>query len=107
LAASYVLIPVSEEFQKKVLLLVSLPYGRSYEAMKKAMFEPTPETSLVDWDSNDKTHLPPLQSLATSIRHFAICLGPLGAWDDPTKSLIQKFQHGTYWELIGPNMILR
>lgn len=77
--------------------------------MKKAISsdEPEPKTPLVNWASNDKGLLPPLKSLRTSIRHFAICLIPLDAWDDPTKCLLQKFTYGTFWELIGPDMVAR
>jgi hypothetical protein len=69
--------------------------------------EQNPSRPSINWDSNDKTLFPPIQKLPSFIRHFAVCLIPLDVWDDPTKSLIQRFQNGTYWELIGPDPVPR
>lgn len=70
--------------------------------MKSALGLQPPESPFIDWQSNQKSKIPSLGCLHTSIRHFALCIIPLEAWDDPTKSLRQKFQNGKFWELIGP-----
>ena len=63
-----------------------------------------PKTSpSIDWQSNDKTRIPSLVSPRTSIRHFALCIVPVEVWNDPTRSLRQKFQRAKFWELLGPN----
>jgi hypothetical protein len=83
---------------------VSLPYGRSYDAMKAEITVDLSKPVFVNWQGNKKSDIPPLSELKTSVRHFALCIVPLEAWDDPTKSLVQKFAHGRFWELIGPDL---
>ncbi|KAF2179723.1 hypothetical protein K469DRAFT_693839 [Zopfia rhizophila CBS 207.26] len=97
----------TKQIPKKAVLLVSLPYGRSYSAMKSALGLQPPDPPFIDWQSNQKSNIPSLISLRTSIRHFALCIVPLEAWDDPTKSLSQKFHNGKFWELVGPDVRLK
>lgn len=91
-----------EQIAKKVALLVSLPYGESYSLMQLALrFEP-PRPPSIDWQSNNKSNIPSLDSLRTSIRHFALCVVPIEAWDAPNKLLLEKFQYAKFWEPVGP-----
>lgn len=38
------------------------------------------------------------------MRHFAVCLVPEAVWMDGTTDLLQKFQHGSFFELVCPNI---
>lgn len=74
--------------------------GRSYKAIKDALG--------IDNDSpvftracSQTESLPPPPSF---MRHFAVFLVPQAIWVDETMNLLQKFEHGSYFELVGPDM---
>ncbi|CZR69584.1 uncharacterized protein PAC_19484 [Phialocephala subalpina] len=91
-----------EQLPKRILFIVSIHSGRSYDAIKTAVGERDDEPAFIDWESNK---IDSLEKPSSFVRHFAVCLVPLDIWNDPTKTLLQKFQNGTYWELIGPELI--
>ncbi|GKZ83010.1 hypothetical protein AnigIFM56816_007836 [Aspergillus niger] len=80
---------------KRVVLIVTVKSGRSYKAG-------------IDNDSpvftracSQTESLPPPPSF---MRHFAVCLVPQAIWVDETMNLLQKFEHGSFFELVGPDM---
>ncbi|KAL2013373.1 hypothetical protein VTN00DRAFT_898 [Thermoascus crustaceus] len=97
--------PPPEQRRKRILFIVSLPYGRSYEALKASFVEEGPSTPSIDWDGNQTDNIPDDLCEINVRRHFAVCLIPIDIWTDPTYSLVRKFQAGRYWELIGPELI--
>ncbi|GJP93190.1 hypothetical protein AnigIFM63604_009574 [Aspergillus niger] len=85
---------------KRVVLIVTVKSGRSYKAIKDALG--------IDNDSpvftracSQTESLPPPPSF---MRHFAVFLVPQAIWVDETMNLLQKFEHGSYFELVGPDM---
>jgi hypothetical protein len=72
--------------------------------MKTILEFQEPKPTSVDWQSNDKSRILPLDSQQNCVQHFALGVIPLEVWDDPTKSLTEKFQNGRFWELDGPEL---
>jgi hypothetical protein len=100
-----VLTALTEQWRKRILFIVCLRRSRSYEAIKTALGGLEDEPALINWDTNKIDYLP---KPSIFVRHFAVCLIPLEFWNDPTKSILQKFQSATYWELaiISPRLWL-
>jgi hypothetical protein len=89
--------------QLRVVFIVSLPYGESYQATRTRIRKSDPPHPSIDWDSTESDQIPSLTNLTTSVRHFSLCVIDLTTWSDPDKSLMKKFLKGAYWDLSGPN----
>ncbi|PYH69199.1 uncharacterized protein BO88DRAFT_425548 [Aspergillus vadensis CBS 113365] len=85
---------------KRVVLVVTVKSGRSYKAIKEAIG--------IDSDSprmyRNRSENGSLPEPPGFMRHFAVCLVPEAVWMDGTTDLLQKFQHGSFFELVGPNV---
>ncbi|KAF1952702.1 hypothetical protein CC80DRAFT_596489 [Byssothecium circinans] len=97
-----------EEVQMRVALLVSTKSGPSHEAVLRAFTVSTPFDTLhrsngpkIEWDSADAAVLHRPSGKAAFARSFSICLIPYYVWTEDTKTLLDRFSCGTYWEYLG------
>ncbi|OJJ69489.1 hypothetical protein ASPBRDRAFT_76971 [Aspergillus brasiliensis CBS 101740] len=91
----------SHERDDQARSIVTIRSGRSYEAIKDAIGIDN-DSPLTEWYRKQSESLPtPLRF----IRHYAVCLVPEATWTDETTELLHKFQHGSFFELTGPNMV--
>jgi hypothetical protein len=87
------------------LILVQRPMGESFQNIanaipwSKASIGPTKST--IDWDDNDTSTLPTMESNLYFVRHIALCVIPKDTWEDATLSRREKFRHGLFWEHPG------
>ncbi|GLB01961.1 hypothetical protein AtubIFM57258_000372 [Aspergillus tubingensis] len=85
---------------KRVVLVVTVKSGRSYKAIKDAIgIEGDFPRNYRNRNQTESLPEPP-----GFMRHFAVCLVPEAVWMDGTTDLLQKFQHGSFFELVGPNI---
>lgn len=92
----------------RVTLLVSTRSGPSYEAVLRAFTASRPFDILccsngpeIKWDIAGAAVLHRPSGEAAFARSFSICLIPYYVWTDETKTLLDKFSCGTYWEYLG------
>ncbi|KAJ4298071.1 hypothetical protein N0V90_005970 [Kalmusia sp. IMI 367209] len=97
-----------EEVEIRITLLVSTRSGPSYEAVLRAFTASMPFDILrrsdgpkVDWDSANIAILDKPSGQVAFARSFSVCLIPYYIWTDETKTLLDKFSCGTYWEYLG------
>ncbi|GKZ58613.1 hypothetical protein AnigIFM49718_004440 [Aspergillus niger] len=74
--------------------------SRSYKAIKDALGIDN-DSPIFTRACSQTESLPPPPSF---MRHFAVCLVPQAIWVDETMNLLQKFEHGSFFELVGPDM---
>ncbi|RAH63630.1 hypothetical protein BO85DRAFT_455600 [Aspergillus piperis CBS 112811] len=85
---------------KRFVLVVTVKSGRSYKAIKDAIgIESDFPRNYRNRNQTESLPEPP-----GFMRHFAVCLVPEAVWIDGTTNLLQKFQHGSFFELAGPNI---
>ncbi|GLA64984.1 hypothetical protein AtubIFM54640_006719 [Aspergillus tubingensis] len=85
---------------KRFVLVVTVKSGRSYKAIKDAIgIESDFPRNYRNRNQTESLPEPP-----GFMRHFAVCLVPEAVWMDGTTDLLQKFQHGSFFELVGPNV---
>lgn len=92
----------------RVALLVSTRSGPSHEAVLRA-FTTSMSSDIfrhsnypkTEWNSTETTILHRPSKQAVFARSFSVCLIPYFVWTDDTKTLLEKFSCGTYWEYLG------
>jgi hypothetical protein len=92
----------------RVTLLVSTRSGPSHEADLRAFTASMPFDILrrsnnpkIEWNSSDTAVLHRPSGEAAFAKSFSICLIPYFVWTDDTKTLLDRFSFGTYWEYLG------
>ncbi|PWY74838.1 hypothetical protein BO83DRAFT_407726 [Aspergillus eucalypticola CBS 122712] len=85
---------------KRVVLVVTVKSGRSYKAIKDAIGIESDSP----WNYRNRNQTGSLPEPPGFMRHFAVCLVPEAVWMDGTTDLLQKFQRGSFFELVGPNI---
>lgn len=89
---------------RRILFVVSTKYGRSYETIKSSLGDLDGAAPFIDWEGH-KTEA--FSSPFSFVRHFAICAISFHDWNNDSLTLMQKFRGGTFWELVGPDLIPR
>lgn len=98
------LIVLDDWERERLVFIVSLHSGYTYAAIKIALSGRDDPHMFVNWNC-DNNSVEDLPAPAYFVRHFAVCLIPLHDWNDHTMSLLQKFEHATYWELPCPHPV--
>lgn len=87
-----------DPYRWRIIFIVSVKFGRSYDATKTALAELDDVAPFIDWEGNKFDVLPEPSSF---VRHFAICAISLEDWNKEGLTLMKKFRSGTFWEIVG------
>lgn len=89
-----------DSYRWRIVFIVSVKFGRSYDATKTALAELDDLAPFIDWEGIKLDMLPEPSSF---VRHFAICAIPLEDWNKEGLTLTSKFCSGIFWEFVGPD----